>query len=490
MAVAPLAGCTFEISCENDPDELFSYAEVLQKLGGQILNDSVSSGGTLFELVDARDTGNCSARQLSPTWLRFQCHYPAWLSPELSPLFRPLPTAQGIAEMRSLVICASGLPPDDFAHARLLVAAAGASFSKHLQPGYTTHLICSHAVDGNQQRTRAKVRGAMRWREAGGEIHVVRLSWLVECVQHWRRLDEAYHTVEGRKPRSRFRPLSFVQPTSNTSRPDGNGGRHVPTVAGVVWGVREVGRGRCTTIRASENSSQSDFGAHIRTHIGTLAAEKDAELGILVHAASQPKMSTLLDVKEGGAAFNIVMLASHVVGDYLLHAPPGMRAILPPEGSLVVLRVQSERWQLRYLSPGIFSTGWRGFAVDQRLCVDDSVVCQLKPLIREQVVVDGLHGLELTLHVFRKSMCGSAERAERQAAALVRAIERSTSCAEQGHDSDDAVGERQSIPNPSPPTHRALHVHSIRCHTLRQVSSRRASASVASRASAHRDSLC
>ena len=81
----------------------------------------------------------------------------------------------------------------------------------------------------------------------------------------------------------------------------------------------------------------------------------------------------------GGCAYVKHMLPSHVTGGYWLQAPAGLCAVMPQATCDIRLRVGNAQWELTYLmrpSGAGLSGGWRGFAVDQRLCIGDSVVFQ------------------------------------------------------------------------------------------------------------------
>ena len=420
----PLSGCSFEICCEDDPEEAFSYSEVIIELGAKIHHGCGASDDSTFQL--ARLHQQCGAgreaMRVTPMWLHFQyVKRRTWLQPDQSPLFRPLPAPDGIPTMREAVVSFTGLPGIELLHARLLLDAAKVGYSKQMQPGFTTHLVCAN-TEGEPQR-RGKVAGAVHWKAGGGLLHIVRFTWLMECVRQWRRMDEASYPVELRSAPSRFQPMTDVgdEPAAE-GRALGGGAKAAAT--GIGESVRpgaeggdgdgceaESGETDEGQPRREERGREQESGEVERgfsqQRAGEPSLQELAALTTLIDKGKQAEMSILKDVMKGGGAVAQVMLDSHVTGGFWLPILPGLRASLPRETSPVTMCVQLERWTMRYLAGEGFDDGWLGLAVDQRLCDGDAIVFQIMPPHKEAKKLQsdqggGRAGPDISVHVFRK----------------------------------------------------------------------------------------
>ena len=164
-------------------------ADTLVALGAEVIEIGAATEGT-WELaaVQAECTLPTECR-VSQYWLDCQRRMPTrCIPPHVSPLFRPLPSRDGIVGMRPLVICLAGLRSNARQHARRMIAAAGASYSPDVDQD-TTHLVCAHGSVEDEQRRRPKVRAVQqRGRRAA---FVVSVHWLTLCLQRWVLLDEA-----------------------------------------------------------------------------------------------------------------------------------------------------------------------------------------------------------------------------------------------------------------------------------------------------------
>ena len=97
--------------------------------------------------------------------------------------------------------------------------------------------------------------------------------------------------------------------------------------------------------------------------------------------------------KRGGCAYVKHMLPSLVTGGYWAQAPNELCAVMPQTTCDVQLRVGASTWEVVWLlrpSGAGLSGGWRGFAVDQRLCVGDAVVFQQRDPARKRGALAGL----------------------------------------------------------------------------------------------------
>ncbi len=219
----PLVGTTFAISVP-DEAEAARCAEALSRMGAEVHADAVSAGDDrLMEIASLRR--HCRlAREgaaLTPLWLTYQCRDRERLEACASPLFRPLPSADGVPAMRTVVITLAGLRGELHRHACLMIQACGARLSGKAWPGRTTHLVCAAGNAMVERRRQRKVRVAAEWNrrvaalgaEMGGasppsgegaegasatlHVAVVRLGWLEACVRAWERVAEAPYALEG-----------------------------------------------------------------------------------------------------------------------------------------------------------------------------------------------------------------------------------------------------------------------------------------------------
>eukprot|EP00963_Diacronema_lutheri_P014341 scaffold2859_cov349-Pavlova_lutheri.AAC.78 len=84
-----------------------------------------------------------------------------------------------------------------------------------------------------------------------------------------------------------------------------------------------------------------------------------------------------------GPAFLKLMLPSHVSGGFWLQLPCDLTRHMPTSSCRFILDCEGEEWENVYLvrghNSGGLSGGWRGFAIDQGLCVGDAVVFEKAP---------------------------------------------------------------------------------------------------------------
>lgn len=201
-------------------EETYEWHEFLITLGATIVDLAAASDDT-YMLVDFRSEEYPFELQLSTMWLRYQCaRAHQWQRPDVSPLFRPLPSRDGIATMRSLVITLSGISRAEEEHAQALIAVCGAALRLGLQPGRTTHLVC--ADESKKAAKRSKLlRSADRLNrdaKSSSKIHLVSLTWLFECVRQWRRVRELQYAVQVPETKSRFKPLEPSRTNERHSR--------------------------------------------------------------------------------------------------------------------------------------------------------------------------------------------------------------------------------------------------------------------------------
>ena len=165
-------------------------ANALSALGAEVVEIGAATAGT-WELAALQ--AECTLppeHRVSQYWLECQRRIPTrCIPPHLSPLFRPLPSRDGIVGMRPLVICLAGLRSHAHQHARRMIAAAGASYSPDVDQD-TTHLVCAHGGVDAEQRRRPKVQAVQR-RRGRRAAFVVSVHWLMLCLQRWVLLDEA-----------------------------------------------------------------------------------------------------------------------------------------------------------------------------------------------------------------------------------------------------------------------------------------------------------
>ena len=164
-------------------------ADALVALGAEVIEIGAATAGT-WELAAVQ--AECTLpteRRVSQYWLDCQRRIPTrCIPPHLSPLFRPLPSRDGIVGMRPLVICLAGLRSNARQHARRMIAAAGASYSPDVDQDIT-HLVCAHGSVDDEQRRRPKVQAVQR--RGRRAAFVVSVHWLTLCLQRWVLLDEA-----------------------------------------------------------------------------------------------------------------------------------------------------------------------------------------------------------------------------------------------------------------------------------------------------------
>lgn len=92
-----------------------------------------------------------------------------------------------------------------------------------------------------------------------------------------------------------------------------------------------------------------------------------------------------------GPAFLKLMLPSHVSGGFWLQLPCDLARHMPTSSCRFILDCEGEEWENVYLvrghNSGGLSGGWRGFAIDQGLCVGDAVVFEKAPGHRLNVTI-------------------------------------------------------------------------------------------------------
>lgn len=181
--------------------------------------------------------------------------------------------------------------------------------------------------------------------------------------------------------------------------------------------------------------------------------ERLVQLGALPDVVLEAEEAGEIVPQRGGAVYVKAMMPSHVSGGYWLQAPPGLMGVMPSVTCDIILRVGSSLWEVRWLlrdkqAGAGLSGGWRGFAVDQRLCVGDSVLFQQRDPSNPRV---------LDVHVFRKHLLGDEFKAMDAAFELVDALV-----------GEAAVDPSADLPEPSPPTRPALHWHSCRAKPQRR----------------------
>ena len=184
--------------------------------------------------------------------------------------------------------------------------------------------------------------------------------------------------------------------------------------------------------------------------------ERLVELGALPDFVSEAEEAGEIVPQRGGVVYVKAMMPSHVSGGYWLQAPSGLLAVMPSVTCNIVLRVGASLWEVVWLlrdkqAGAGFSGGWRGFAVDQRLCVGDSVLFQQREPANPRV---------LDVHIFRKHLLGDEFKAMDAAFELVDALV--------DEDADGAAEGASELPRPSLPTRPALHWHSKRAKPQRR----------------------
>ena len=193
-ATLPLARRRFVVTRRSRED-----ADALVALGAVLVETAMATPET-WELAELQaDCALSEERRVSPRWLEYQRQHPDWISPGLSPLFKPLPSGDGIPEMHGLVICLTGLRGEMREHARAMIDVAGATHQASLD-ARTTHLVCAYGDATDAERRLKAVRKARRPENAA--VLVVRHEWLHLCLRAWNRLDEEVFALpEDEQPR-------------------------------------------------------------------------------------------------------------------------------------------------------------------------------------------------------------------------------------------------------------------------------------------------
>jgi len=178
------------------------------------------------------------------------------------------------------------------------------------------------------------------------------------------------------------------------------------------------------------------------------AAEEEDEVAVELPDGAEVEDEGDTAPKRGGCAYVKHMMPSLVTGGYWAQAPTQLCSAMPQGTYGIHLRVGNVLWPVTWLqrpSGAGLSGGWRGFAVDQRLCVGDAVVFQLR---------DGSKRV-LDVHIFRAHLLEGERHALDAAFDLAEAL--------------SSVEEGQELPKPSPTVRPALHWHSARAKMQRCV---------------------
>jgi len=277
-------------------------------------------------------------------------------------------------------------------------------------------------------------------------LEVLHLAWLEDCVREWRRLPEHGYRL-GMEELSRTIETSDRSVDCRTDRRRGRKDHDLPAQDGDV------------TLDAPKGSSKRMRKAAARAK--AIRECEDALRAVIRSAPPPPPwmMPRLIEAEFAansnahGKAFRKLMLPSHISGGYWLQLPREMTAYMPEHDVPIILNAGNSSWMVQYLrregnSNAGLSGGWRGFAIDQRLCAQDIVVF-VHPNARRPRSLKPGEALQLHVVLFRKGTDVS-DRADRSAYEFVRLV-----CTAAG-----SLDQLRKLPHPSPFTPEAVHTHS------------------------------
>ena len=292
----PLAGRCFVNRC-TDATEAARCDEEIVALGGEVYSGRDAWERDAWELARLQQECSKGARErgtvVTPTWLAYQSLDPrSWLPPAASPLFRPLSSEAGIPALRKVPVALAGFRGAERHFARLLIDATGASYTESFQPGRTKYLVCADDSARDRVRARRKALAAGMLNRAGTGIRVelVRLSWLSECLWHWKKADEAGHRVEAvgtedLKPRS-----AFAAPLQSSASAEGNEEEQ-----------RRRRRREDAGGAAERGASHESEGKRARLGAAPAAAAAPTAAASCGSVAAVPSVSSLLEARGSGA---------------------------------------------------------------------------------------------------------------------------------------------------------------------------------------------
>ena len=195
-----MAGLTFHHAPVSGKDaaDVHEYVKAMQRAGAVVTphHDShvthvvLSKTGPVGSEDEAlyKAAGRAGNRVVSWFWIQ-ECLKARELVPvDDSVLFRPLPSLEGLPEMRDLKICVTGYTGDRRAELITIVGLLGAEYMRALDRR-STHLVCY------------EFEGA-KWAKANQTKiqKIVSHRWLEACLGKWTRLPEApYATLSGKE---------------------------------------------------------------------------------------------------------------------------------------------------------------------------------------------------------------------------------------------------------------------------------------------------
>ena len=195
-----MAGLTFHHApiSGKDAADVHEYVKAMQRAGAVVtphhdahvthvvLSKTGPAGSEDEALYKA--AGRAGSRVVSWFWIQ-ECLKARELVPvDDSVLFRPLPSLEGLPEMRGLKICVTGYTGDRRAELITIVGLLGAEYMRALDRR-STHLVCF------------EFEGA-KWAKANQTKiqKIVSHRWLEACLGKWTRLPEApYATLSGKE---------------------------------------------------------------------------------------------------------------------------------------------------------------------------------------------------------------------------------------------------------------------------------------------------
>ena len=195
-----MAGLTFHHAPVSGKDaaDVHEYVKAMQRAGAVvtphhdarvthvILSKTGPAGSEDEALYKA--AGRAGSRVVSWFWIQECLKARELVSVDDSVLFRPLPSLEGLPEMRGLKICVTGYTGDRRAELITIIGLLGAEYMRSLDRR-STHLVCY------------EFEGA-KWAKANQTKiqKIVSHRWLEACLGKWTRMPEApYATLSGKE---------------------------------------------------------------------------------------------------------------------------------------------------------------------------------------------------------------------------------------------------------------------------------------------------
>ena len=195
-----MAGLTFHHAPVSGKDaaDVHEYVKAMQRAGAvvtpqhdaRVTHVVLSKTGPAGSEDEAlyKAAGRAGSRVVSWFWIQECLKARELVSVDDSVLFRPLPSLEGLPEMRGLKICVTGYTGDRRAELITIIGLLGAEYMRSLDRR-STHLVCY------------EFEGA-KWAKANQTKiqKIVSHRWLEACLGKWTRMPEApYATLSGKE---------------------------------------------------------------------------------------------------------------------------------------------------------------------------------------------------------------------------------------------------------------------------------------------------